>query len=705
MSFLACAGLACAAKPSPKPLSAEAVITTKGTVAMANTPVPAPPGVIAVGRARDYREWVKLEQASPVIAFLKKKLVEEEGDTLLEDWDLSQPVEFIATFDREFRRKPEPPAPRPTPDPDDEGEGDDAEEATPEPPPDGVDEHFFAAFSLPLTRFAPDSYLKLGFKRWAGDAYERGKCVVTPALGSAKARLICGDHPDVTHHFYDYLAHGLPLEPLSAAPLFVELRPQPLKELWAPARDAGLQSLHSATANSGNTARLAEDLTLQVAKEVDAWVASADALRFEGGPNERDELVGSVTLALHTPEPWLVDSSLVGAAKVTGAPSAFSNLPKDVDMAAYGYGLPTERTTVVQAAIVNLAKTAFDEFGPARIAESLSEAEARAFDRLGTKLIAMLESPCFLGEQTVIAHTPADSSEISKYTTPRPVKLVKPPAKGPVVPFDVIARATLGQYVLAAPTEAHCAQYAQDWIDLITAAHQTLPTKEKKQLPFVFNTRKNVKLSGLPPAIVTRISLTKQAAADLMKELGLDGSSRRYYNYKPSDSSLPSWGAPKGPMTLSLIVVPAADGSGSDWLGIGLDEKQVVQTLVKATHPVPGQTLASRAELAPFIAQNPMSLSYHSFESFTRSMTLMGGPEAATALTAFQSLFYGASLVGTTSVKMRGNVAEANVSYYLSKEGLAAVRQILSFDIEHLLELAKAMTDKKTASEPESKGN
>ncbi|HYQ00557.1 MAG TPA: hypothetical protein VER96_17890, partial [Polyangiaceae bacterium] len=351
-SVLACSALACAASPSPKPLSAEAVITSQGGSGVSNRPAPAPAGIIAVGRARDYRQWVKLEQASPVAAFLKKKLIEEQGDALLEDWDLTQPVEFIATYDVNFQRTPDKPTPAPKPETEEgEDDGDDTAEPAPEPPREKDEDHFLAAFSLPLTRYAPESYVKLGFKRWTADAYERGKCLVTPALGSAKARLICGDHPDVTHHLYDYLARGLPLEPLSPAPLFVELRPQPLKFLWAPVRDEGLQAVRDWASKGGATSHQAEDLSLKVAKEVDAWVASADTVRFEGGPNERSEFQGSLTLALRSPEPWLVDSFLAGAAKINGAPSAFSNLPKDTTTAWYGYGMPAERTAVLQTAL------------------------------------------------------------------------------------------------------------------------------------------------------------------------------------------------------------------------------------------------------------------------------------------------------------------------------------------------------------------
>lgn len=707
VSLLGCSGAACGASPSPKPLSAEAVITSKGGADISNRPAPPPAGVIAVGRARDYRQWVKLEQASPVIAFLKKKLVEEEGDALLEDWDLNQPVEFVATFDRNFRRTPDKPEPQPKPEKEPgEGEedGDEVEEATPSAPADEAEDHFFAAFSLPLTRYAPDSYVKLGFKRWTADAYERGKCLVTRALGSAKARLICGDHPDVTHHLYDYLARGLPLEPLSPAPLFVELRAQPLKELWAPARDAGLSSLQPLAETAGNTSRLAQELTRSVVKEVDAWVASADTVRFVAGPNERDEFEGSVTLALRAPEPWLVQSSLAGAAKVNGAPSAFSNLPKEVGWAWYGYGMPAERTAVLQSALVNLAKTAWQEYGATALdAGKLTAAETKAVDRLASGLISVLDSPCVRAEQTVFANLPADPSEISAYATPKRVKLVKQPQPPPVVPFDVIARATLGQYLVAVPNTASCTQFSQQWVDLLTTALQALPAKEKKKLPLSISVRKNVKLEGLPPATVTRISLPKQAVADLMKELKSDGTGKRYYNFKSADSPLSRWGAPKGPMTVSLIVVPSADAAGSDWFGFGLDEKQLTQALVQATHPVPGQTLASRVELAPFIAKNPTSLAFQSFESYSNLMALMGGQELSSTLIALQNFFHGTTIVATKSIKLRGNVAEANSSYYLSKEGLAALRQILSLDIEHLLELAKSINPEKTPIESGSK--
>ena len=202
-----------------------------------DAPMPEPPGLILVGRARDYRQWLRLEQAAPIVGFLQKKLTEEEA--ILKDLDLTQPVEFALVFDRNFRRTREkPPAPKaPELEPEEGGE---PEEIAPEAeaetgmavPGEGYLselDHLLPVFSVPLTHYAPQTYEALGFKHWTANAYVRDECLIAPALGSAKARLICADHADVTRQLYGYMARGLPLAPLSPAPIFVEFRPTPLK--------------------------------------------------------------------------------------------------------------------------------------------------------------------------------------------------------------------------------------------------------------------------------------------------------------------------------------------------------------------------------------------------------------------------------------------------------------------------------------------
>lgn len=683
--FVACVSVACGGAPKPQPLSAEVGLAPKGSAAyVADAPVPPPTGVIAIGRARDYRQWVKLEQASPVMAYLKKKLVEEQGDALLEDLDLTQSIEFIATYEPNFQRTPDPPA-----------DGEAAAPAAPAAPGDTLD-HLFAAISLPLTRYSPEAYEHLGFKRWTSNAYERGNCLVTRALGGATARLVCSDHPDVTRHFYGYLARGLPLEPLSTAPLFAEFRAQPLKALWGDTRKGLLEGLDGLAEVGGNTGRLAKDLSLNVAQEADAWVASVDTLRFEGRPNERGEFEATATLALHSPEPWLVQASLATAAHINGAPSAFLNLPKEAQAAWYSYGMPAERAVVLQSALVNLAKTALQEFGPvSRLDPVEFKGETgKTVDRLVTELVATLDSPCIRAEQTVFANIPGDPSELNAFANPQKVGLAKSPEHAPLIPLDVLARATLGQYLVATPSAARCTDFTEHWVDMLAHLFQALPPKEKKEFPLATSVRKNVKLKGLPPATVSHFTLTKQAVTRLLDEYKSDGLSKRDDQLKTTDTPLDHWTAPKGPMVLSLIVVPATDGTGSDWIGVGLDEKQLVQALVQATNPALGQTLGARERLAPFIARNPTSLSFQSFEASGKLMALLGGAELGPVLSGLQGLFHGTTVVSSTTVTRRGNTTEAGVSYNLSKEGLDAIRLILSWDIEHVLDVANKMNQK-----------
>ncbi|HTU60292.1 MAG TPA: hypothetical protein VMF89_17700, partial [Polyangiales bacterium] len=91
--------LSCAAGPKQP-----ATGTAAGSAAIAArtvedaAAVPEPPGLILVGRARDYRQWLRLEQAAPVVGLLQKKLTEEEA--ILKDLDLTQPIEFALVFDR-----------------------------------------------------------------------------------------------------------------------------------------------------------------------------------------------------------------------------------------------------------------------------------------------------------------------------------------------------------------------------------------------------------------------------------------------------------------------------------------------------------------------------------------------------------------------------------------------------------------------------
>ena len=82
--LVAYSSVACGGAPNAKPLSADTANAPKDSPSSAeNAPVSAPAGVIAVGRARDYRQWVKLEQASPVVAYLLTEECAETGSVFV----------------------------------------------------------------------------------------------------------------------------------------------------------------------------------------------------------------------------------------------------------------------------------------------------------------------------------------------------------------------------------------------------------------------------------------------------------------------------------------------------------------------------------------------------------------------------------------------------------------------------------------------
>ncbi len=652
-------------KPAQVPAKSAASDAAGVVATQAPSAVPAPPGLILVGRVRDYKQWVKLEHPAPVMALLERKLAEEEP--ILADLDSSQPVEFAVVYDPNFRRTPPPPPPaEPTPD---QGAGDEeTEPAPPEEPPelvepeDSPEDHFLAAISLPLKRYAPDSYAALGFTHWSANAYARDTCIVTPALGSAPARLVCSDHADVTRQLYGYLTRGLPLEAWSNAPIFAEFRPKPLKAFWEPARGELNTKLRSLSGMGGPTVRAAEDIALALLDEADAWVASVDTLRLEAGPNPRGEFQATVKLSVKSPEPWLMQSYRAGAEAVAGPPKAFLDLPKDINSAGYSYGLPEARSAALQGALVQLAKTALQEFGPpSRHAKPKDAAEGKAMDRITSQLLEAIDASCMR----------APHSSWASYGSPTP--LGKPP-----IAFDTFLRNTLGYYLVATPTTANCDTFLISLLDTLDVLQKAVPAKQRAEIPFSVTGPKKQQFPGLPAATVYRVSISKKTLNGWLDD------SKKTLDSK--DASV-KWGTVKGALTATLIVLPDASASGSDWFAIGLEEKLMLSGLAQALRPLPGATIASRTELSPFLASKPLSFGHNAFKLESQLLESVFG-NGSDAIALFAGLFHGATLTGVSHIQRTASGSEATLDYHLSPEAMNGLRTLLSWDVDRFEKLA-----------------
>jgi hypothetical protein len=520
-------------------------------------------------------------------------------------------------------------------------------------------DHVLAAVSIPLKRYVPEAYEKLGFNHWSANAYERDACLITPSLGSAKARLVCSDHRDVTRQLYGYMTRGLPLQALSEAPIFAEFRPQQLKPLWETSR-ASLTPLLNALPNENSpTQHAARDIALNLLDEVDAWVASLESLRLEAGPSPTGEFRSTLRLTLRDPAPWLIQGYQATAAQITGAPPEFRALPADIGAAGYSYDLPAERVLAMQSALVNLAKTALKEYGPLRPDandEKLTAAQAKAVDRVTSDLIAALDSPCLRADHVVWATS-----------TPTPTV-----AKQRTQPINLVLQTNFGYYFVATPAAASCAGLGQNFIDTFELAQRSLPQKMRRDVPFTTSLRRRQALPELGAATVYRVTFS---ARSINSWLELDGKGAQR---KPGfDRAAPA----KAPLTLSLIVLPGANGGASDWFALGLDEKALAAALARAIHPTAGRTLADSPELAPFLSKRPLALSYRELKAPDEWLRGVLGKDAELVEPIF-ALFRGTRITATTELVHVGNHTELSTNYHVSKEVLSALGTLLGWDLE-----------------------
>jgi hypothetical protein len=672
-------GPGCAAhRPPPGAPNAGPTVSTSGVSAPEARQVQAPAGLILVGRVRGYREVLGLTGTPSVVALLEKKLADEEP--ILVDIDLTKPVEFAVVYDRNFHRKPSapPPAAEPETKADDESaEGEEDSEVEPEPAPSEPEEnHVLVGFSVPLKRFAPETYPAHGYSLAFGNAYAHDSCLIAPSLGSAPARVICADNIDAAEALHDYMARGLPLETLSSSPIFAEFRPGPLKEFWEPRRVELNAQLKMLSAMGGPTARAAEEVAVSLLQELDAWVASLEHVRFEAGPNARGEFQASARLGVKSPEPWLIQSYLEAASAVRGAPPEFLGLPKDIRSAAYAYGMPDARAGLLQSALVQLAKSALNEYGPPsqRFGSKLKPAESQAMDHVVSELMRMLDSPCFRASRSVWANGAGG---------PMPEK--KPFAA------DAVLRSALGYYLVATPTASHCDVLLDSVLNTVEGLHKVMPAKARREFPFTVSLGKTTKLPGLGNATTHRITLSKEALRELFAE------SKKKLDAKETPNK-EQWAAPQSALTLTLFVLPNANGAGSDWFAFGLDEKPMKVALTQLFHPAPGNTLANVPALAPFLASNPLSLSYGTFLWQSQLIQSVLGVESKT-LSTLSGVFDALSFTTTSHVVRHGASSEARIDYTVSPEGLNGVRSMLTWDIARWQQLGK-LIDEESKKKP-----
>jgi hypothetical protein len=170
-------------------------------------------------------------------------------------------------------------------------------------------------------------------------------CFVAPALGKAKARLVCGHDRESVELLAPYLTRGNPSEGTGDADLHVELRAEApwrlfgdktqLLELSVPMLlgevSIGNPEFDSAL-RDGATA-LVDEIILSLGElrdvRLDAW------FRSDSGAPDKNELEVDLNVAFNAARSWVARSLEGGESRASVAPDTFWKLPADSTQAAY----------------------------------------------------------------------------------------------------------------------------------------------------------------------------------------------------------------------------------------------------------------------------------------------------------------------------------------------------------------------------------
>jgi hypothetical protein len=195
---------------------------------------------------------------------------------------------------------------------------------------------------------------------------EKTVCFVAPALGKAKARLVCGDDRESVELLQPYLTRGNPSATTGDADLYVDLRAEPAWHLFGDKTQLLELSIpmllgevsignpeFDAALRDGATA-LVDEVILSLGElkdlRLEAW------LRADANAPEKNELELDMNLAFNAARSWVARALVDGESRASVAPDSFWKLPADSTQAAY---YSVSNPTVFEAP-VNLLERLFE---------------------------------------------------------------------------------------------------------------------------------------------------------------------------------------------------------------------------------------------------------------------------------------------------------------------------------------------------------
>jgi hypothetical protein len=186
------------------------------------------------------------------------------------------------------------------------------------------------------------------------------RCVVGPALGSASARLVCGDHAQEVEQLFAYATRGLPNENLGNRDLELELRAEPLRRRFS-SEIAGTRLfagflLRQIELDSPRFDRALADAAYGVADELVLEVEDTDSFKLGGSLDDANKTL-SLELAwkFRSTRSWFAGYVSELSRRPGPPPPAFERLPAKATSAGYAIDTRSERSAPVKSALIDIA--------------------------------------------------------------------------------------------------------------------------------------------------------------------------------------------------------------------------------------------------------------------------------------------------------------------------------------------------------------
>jgi hypothetical protein len=198
------------------------------------------------------------------------------------------------------------------------------------------------AMQMPTRRLAPGVYR-------VGD-FPDTMCAMAASLGTAPARLVCGQSMKDLDVLLPYVTRGLPGEPQTGADFELVATAKPIQERYGQDVNslrllAGV-AMREAALDQPRFDRALSDAIYGSVDEAINLFGDLDQIRIEGRVDSaRSTLLGSAELRLKGETSWTAGT--IAAMKSQPVPATLPRIPDEATFACYGAPLPAERYAAV----------------------------------------------------------------------------------------------------------------------------------------------------------------------------------------------------------------------------------------------------------------------------------------------------------------------------------------------------------------------